>query len=282
MAEDPTGIASKPTNSAAADPFDDAPQVSLPTVPSAALRPRSLKQLWWLAEKVANSEIAPKDYRGKPDNCFVSMQLALEVGLNPISGLSVIANINGRPSVFGDGALGIVRASGKMEIFTEWWTGEQANNGVLAEREPKRWKDDLTAWCLVKRKGDPKEIVWSFSLADAKRAGLWGKAGPWTEYPQRMMAMRPRSWCLRDGFADVLKGLSILEEAIDITPAPAGDDSARVKAATADTAAKLREKYGAKPAAPEPEREPGDEVEVVCDQCQGRGGRHMPDCPVTR
>jgi hypothetical protein len=33
-----------------------------------------------------------------------------------------------------------------------------------------------------------------------------------------MRQMRARSWCLRDGFADVLRGLYVAEEAADMTP----------------------------------------------------------------
>jgi hypothetical protein len=61
----------------------------------------------------------------------------------------------------------------------------------------------------------------SFSVADAKKASLWGKAGPWSNYPKRMLQMRARSWALRDAFPDVLRGIGIKEEQHDIPPAPA-------------------------------------------------------------
>jgi hypothetical protein len=50
---------------------------------------------------------------------------------------------------------------------------------------------------------------------DAKRAGLWTKAGPWQTYPRRMLQMRARSFALRDAFPDVLKGLISVKEALD-------------------------------------------------------------------
>jgi hypothetical protein len=57
--------------------------------------------------------------------------------------------------------------------------------------------------------------VGRFSVADAKRAGLWGKSGPWTQYPRRMLQLRARGFALRDAFPDVLKGLVTAEEAQD-------------------------------------------------------------------
>jgi len=71
------------------------------------------------------------------------------------------------------------------------------------------------AICEAKRKGYPTATVVQFSVADAKRAGLWGKAGPWTQYPRRMLQLRARGFALRDGFPDVLKGLVTAEEAQD-------------------------------------------------------------------
>ncbi len=55
------------------------------------------------------------------------------------------------------------------------------------------------------------------SKEDAKKAGLWGKAGPWSQYPKRMLQMRARSFALRDKFADALSGLIMAEEAQDYT-----------------------------------------------------------------
>ena len=58
-------------------------------------------------------------------------------------------------------------------------------------------------------------MVKTFSYEDAKRAGLWGKQGPWTQYPQRMAQMRARSWAVRDAFPDLLRGISVYEEQQD-------------------------------------------------------------------
>ncbi len=65
-----------------------------------------------------------------------------------------------------------------------------------------------------------------FSVQDARRAGLWGRPGPWSQYPQRMLQMRARAFALRDAFADVLGGLYLREELEDadarraLEPAP--------------------------------------------------------------
>jgi hypothetical protein len=83
--------------------------------------------------------------------------------------------------------------------------------------------DNLTAVCEAKRRGYPAPTVSRFSMADAKRAGLAGKAGPWSQYPARMLALRARGFALRNAFADALRGLITAEEAQDYptaTPTP--------------------------------------------------------------
>jgi hypothetical protein len=71
-------------------------------------------------------------------------------------------------------------------------------------------------------RGDNGEVVSrKFSAQDAKKAGLLNKAGPWTQYPDRMLQMRARGFCARDAVPDVLRGMYVreeMEDARDITP----------------------------------------------------------------
>jgi hypothetical protein len=134
---------------------------------------------------------------------MIAVQMGADLGLKPMQSLQNIAVINGRPSVWGDAALGLVMPM--LERFVETMEGEG---------------DTLTAICTAKRKGWPDETVRKFSVADARRANLWGKAGPWTNYPNRMLQMRARGFCLRDVAADCLMGLILAEEALDIPNEP--------------------------------------------------------------
>lgn len=151
-------------------------------------------------ETVANSEFAPKDFRGKPASCMLAIQAGAEIGLAPLQALQSIAVVNGRPAVFGDAALAVAKASPVCEYVTESVDGDG---------------EQMVATCTAKRRGYPQPTVVKFTVADAKKAGLWGKAGPWTQYPKRMLQMRARGFALRDAFPDVLKGLVTAEEAQD-------------------------------------------------------------------
>ena len=169
--------------------------------------PTNLEGVWRLSELIAASGMAPKDMKEAPQ-IAVAIMHGLEVGLTPMAALQSIAVVNGRPSVWGDGAIGLVRASGLLEDFDEGLNGEG---------------DKRVAYCKVKRKGEKKVLERTFSWEDAKKAGLTSKTGPWQNYPNRMLVLRARAFALRDQFADVLRGLSIREEMEDV----AREDDAR-------------------------------------------------------
>ena len=152
------------------------------------------------AKMVSGTEFAPKDFRSKPEACLLAIQHGSEIGLSPMQSLQSIAVVNGRPTIYGDAALAVCLAA----LVCEWVTESVDGEG-----------DRMVATCSAQRRGYPAPITSTFSVGDAKAAGLWGKQGPWSQYPKRMLAMRARGFALRNAFADVLRGLVTAEEAQD-------------------------------------------------------------------
>ena len=170
----------------------------LPALSKYAYIPKDLTEALALAKIISESDLAPKDFKGKPGNCFVAMQLGAEIGLAPMQSLQNIAVINNRPTVWGDAALALVLAAPVCEYVRETW-----------DEKTQTWT------CRGKRRDAKEEGIYTFSLADAEKAGLAKKEGTWQSYRKRMIQMRARAFCLRDNFADVLKGLAIREEVED-------------------------------------------------------------------
>lgn len=162
--------------------------------------PTTLTEAMTFSDMLASSAMVPKQYQGKPQDILVCVQWGMEMGLAPMQALQNIAVINGKPSVYGDAAMALVQASPVCEDVEEYFEHEGTPNPV--------------AVCVAKRKGR-NPVTSRFSVEDAKRAGLWGKQGPWSAYPKRMMQMRARGFALRDAFPDVLKGMITAEEAQD-------------------------------------------------------------------
>ena len=180
-------------------------EISTNTAPARGLALATFDDAYRFAKVVAGTEFAPKDFRGKPEACMLAIQAGSEVGLSPMQSLQSIAVINGRPSIWGDAAMALVQASPVCEFVREYTEGDG---------------DNLVAVCEAKRRGYPAPTVVRFSVADAKKAGLWGKSGPWQQYPARMLALRARGFALRNAFADALRGLITAEEAQDYPQTP--------------------------------------------------------------
>ena len=189
-------------------------ELSTNTTPARGLALASFDDAFRFATMVAKSDFAPKDFRGKPESCMLAIQHGSEIGLSPMQSLQNIACINGRPAIWGDAALAVAMASAVCESVTETIDGEG---------------DSMVATCAAKRRGYERPTVVRFSVADAKKAGLWGKSGPWTQYPRRMLQLRARGFALRDAFPDVLKGLVTAEEAQDYTTTHATPEAVVVR-----------------------------------------------------
>lgn len=162
----------------------------------------NMQDAFQFAEMLSQSGMVPKIYTGKPADIVIAMQMGSELGLKPLQSLQNIAVVNGRPTIWGDAVIAICQNSGLLEDITEVVT-------------------DTEATVTVTRSGQEPHSV-TFSMEDAKKAGLAGKTGPWSQYPKRMMKNRARAFALRDKFADVLSGFGITEEekdrVLDVTP----------------------------------------------------------------
>lgn len=164
------------------------------------LHPSSFAELTQFAQMAAKSTMVPSAYKDKPADIMLAVQLGSELGLAPMQSLQNVACINGRPSVYGDALIGLCRQSVTCKDIEERIEGDG---------------DNMVAVCKATRVS-AAPVVHSFSVADAKKAGLWGKSGPWQQYPKRMLQMRARGFALRDAFPDVLRGLITAEEAADM------------------------------------------------------------------
>lgn len=134
---------------------------------------------------------------------IIAWQYGREVGLSPTKANRCVQVVNGMPSLYGEGPVGIVESRGLVEDMKEEWTGTFPN-------------DDYTCTITLSRKGRPTPKKSSFSIGDAKRANLWGKAGPWTNHPKRMLYHRAKTFAARDLFPDIIGGFLSEDEADEI------------------------------------------------------------------
>lgn len=184
------------------------------------LVPQTLDDVYRLSKALAAAdEMVPEAFRKKPDAIMAAILRGLDVGLRPMQALSTIAVINGRACFWGDALPAIMQKH-----------GHQLDHVIEGEG------DEMVAIATLIRGDTGQKIVRTFSVIDAKRAGLWqteakvtrkGKDGnsytkdndsPWWKFPKRMLGMRARTYAVRDGAADAMMGMGVAEEEMDNRP----------------------------------------------------------------
>lgn len=165
---------------------------------------QDLDQMYRFATAVIQAKVAPKGV-DSPATALVAIQMGAEVGLPPMASIQNIAVINGRPSIWGDAALAVCMNDPRFVDIEETVTGEG---------------DKMVATCKVWRKNREQPVVRTFSMADAKKAGLAGKPGPWQQFTARMLQMRARAFALRDTLPGALRGMYFAEEVQDMPAEP--------------------------------------------------------------
>lgn len=172
-----------------------------------ALAPTDLDGVWRIANMLATTpSMIPPSFK-RPEEVCHAILFGLELGLSPLQAVQAVMVVNNRPTIWGDAAIALVRSRGRCVGVEESIEGE--GEAMVAVCRAKRLHS------IIGHGEEVETIERRFSVDDAKHAGLWGKVGPWKQYPKRMLQMRARSWALRDGFADVLRGVGIREEVDD-------------------------------------------------------------------
>ena len=176
----------------------------IPLAPGKAVALQNIGNAFALAELTVKAGFAPKG--ATVESCVVAMIHGAKLGLDPLAAVQGIAVVNGRPTLWGDQLAAAVKGSSVYGGERVEYIGAGEDAGVR-----------FTTW----RKGHEDEAtVETFSVRDAKRAGLWGKTGPWTQYPRRMLFNRARAFAYRTAFPDALMGMRFREEEEDAAPTP--------------------------------------------------------------
>lgn len=130
------------------------------------------------------------------EDIIVIFQSGHEIGLNYMQSLKSINSISNSLKLSKDGARALLMKSGLVETLEE--TYDEVNKMAV---------------CKSKRKGLQNICTASFSLAQARAAGLIKKdkngkdTGTWHLYPDRMLKARAFSRCASDLYQDVIGGL---------------------------------------------------------------------------
>lgn len=148
---------------------------------------------------------------GSAEQAAAIMLKGYEIGLPMTAAFEFIQMIQGKPTLIPRGALALIHQSGQM---VEMLIDEQPESCTVTMRR----RNGVSYTC-------------SYTLDDAKRAGLIKKDGAWETYQSNMLRWRAIGFCADIVFPDVLAGMkradefgAAITEAGDIIEAEVIDD----------------------------------------------------------
>jgi hypothetical protein len=195
--------------------------------PSSGFEFEDLDGMFRAAQCYLQSGFAPKAFT-TPQQLIICWARGAELGLRPLQAIDGLTVINNRIGIMGDLALAMVRQKGELADYKKVWEGQG---------------DDLTCTVTLQRQGgEPHD--YTFSVREAKQAGIWSRNPVWPQYSKRMTYYRALGFGLRDEFSDILKGLYTTEELEDLAAsqhAPIEQQLPPLKFVDADAEAQSRE-----------------------------------------
>lgn len=157
------------------------------------------------AAMMSKTDIVPQTYRGKPENCFVAIELAGRMGVSPLMVMQNLYVVQGKPSWSGQAATAMLRNSPEFRNVKHVYTGEKGKDtwGCYIEAEM------VSTGEIIKG----AEVT----IATAKAEGWYGKSGSkWQTMPELMLAYRASAWFARVHSPELLMGMQTREEVEDV------------------------------------------------------------------
>jgi hypothetical protein len=198
-------------------PAPIAPETALPAITGAGNYP----QLWDMATLISRSDIIPAPYKGKPENCFIAVELAQRIGTSALAVMQNMVPIQGKPSWSSQFLISAVNGCGRFTPLRFEWVGTEGQDdwGCRAYATELNGGEKLTGTTVT--------------MAMAKAEGWLSRAGSkWKTMPGQMLMYRAGSFWSRVYAPELAMGVLTTEEREDMKnvtpggPVPAVEDTA--------------------------------------------------------
>lgn len=168
--------------------------------------PIDLDSAFRMANALFKGSAFPKWVRSSEQALAVSLFLK-NLGLEVMTGIQHVCEVNGRLTLWGEGPLAAVRASGKLNSIKEYFLTKDYKEICLKN---KNLDAPLFAAVCVMTRIDGERVERSFTNKDEDKAEQ-GVAAIWSSYQRIMYKRKARAECIKDLFGDVVLGAGIAE-----------------------------------------------------------------------
>ena len=174
-------------------------------------------QLLRAAQMLSQTSIIPQSYQGKPQDCFVAIEMANRMGVSPMVVMQNIYVVKGKPSWAGQACTMLINSCGKFKDVKHIYTGEKG-------------KPNRGCYVTATRISDGSQVDGVEVTMQMAQSEGWTSNSKWRNMPELMLAYRASAFFARVYCPEAMMGVQTAEEVYDA-------DSTPINAAASLTAA---------------------------------------------
>ena len=163
---------------------------------------KQFDQLLRAANMLSQTSIIPATYQGKPQDCFVALEMATRMGVSPLVVMQNMYVVKGKPAWAGQACTMFINSCGKFAGVKHVYTGEKGT-------------DSRGCYVTATRISDGVQVNGvEVTIAMAKAEG-WTANTKWRNMPELMLAYRASAFFARVHCPEALMGVQLADEIYD-------------------------------------------------------------------
>ena len=163
---------------------------------------KQFDQLLRAANMLSQTSIIPATYQGKPQDCFVALEMATRMGVSPLVVMQNMYVVKGKPAWAGQACTMFINSCGKFTQVKHVYTGEKGT-------------DNRGCYVTATRISDGIQVNGvEVTMAMAKAEG-WTSNTKWRTMPELMLAYRASAFFARVHCPEALMGVQLADEIYD-------------------------------------------------------------------
>ena len=162
------------------------------------LKPAVQQSMYNMAQSLAKASLVPQQFRGKADDIYFTLMMAMEMKLPPITALNNMYVVGGRPAMYTSLAISLANQRGPFATPINWRVTGEGDHMMV------------TAYAKLRTTGEIAQATVSMAMAKAEN---WTKNSKYRTMPDHMLKYRAASMLIRTVCPEVLTGLQTVEEA---------------------------------------------------------------------
>ena len=179
-------------------------------------------QLLRAAQMLSQTSIIPQSYQGKPQDCFVAIEMANRMGVSPMVVMQNMYVVKGKPSWAGQACTMLINSCGKFKDVKHIYTGEKG-------------KPNRGCYVTATRISDGSQVDGVEVTMQMAQSEGWTSNSKWRNMPELMLAYRASAFFARVYCPEAMMGVQTAEEVYDAESTPINTAASLTAALKGDT-----------------------------------------------